>query len=325
MKNKELLSLSIIIPAYNEELSIGATIIEYKRVFPHARFVVVDNNSTDATYDEARKLLDLSSDILISEKKQGKGYAVKSALSSIEADIYVLTDADQTYLAVDAKKLLYTMLETRADMISGDRISSGTYADVNKRRGHSLGNKFLTWTISKLAGQSFVDVLSGLRVMSRPFVDKLDISSDGFQLETELNVIAAYLKVDIREVPISYRARVENSSSKLKTIKDGIRIFKFSIESWLTFAPMQFFSIISFLMFCFSFGLSFRVISGFLETGLSYATTATAAAASGFIAVLSIFIGFSLKIIVRNLRRNQIAQFVCDKRKWNSSLDEKQL
>jgi Glycosyl transferase family 2 len=319
------LNLCIVIPAYNEERAIAATIREYKAAFPEARLVVVDNNSSDNTGAMAKGALDPERDLLLFERRLGKGYAVKTGLSRIDADIYMMTDGDATYPAEDARQLVDEILRSRSDMLVGDRISGGVYDGQNTRSGHGMGNHLLTAVISSLAGQSYQDVLSGLRVMSRPFVAALDVRSSGFQLETEMNVIAAYLRADVVEIPISYRQRGEESHSKLNTIRDGIRILKFALTNWIAFTPLQPFLLLSVLMAPISGALGFRVIAGFLETGWPYTTTATAAVASGLVAILALFHGLTLRILVRNDRRREIVCFLEAKREWNARLDATRL
>ena len=316
------MNICIVIPAHNEEGAIGDTIREYRSAFPEARIVVVNNNSTDRTMENARAALDPAKDILLSETRQGKGAAVKTGLSRLNADIYVMTDGDLTYPADDARKLVTLLLEMRADMIVGDRVSGGAYSAQNTRMGHDWGNRLLTAVISSLAGQSYLDVLSGLRIMSRPFVAALDVRSSGFQLETELNVIAAYLRAQVIEVPISYRERPDDSHSKLDTLRDGMRIFGFAVTNWVAFAPMQCFLILAAISGSISLLLGYRAVAGFLETSWPFTTTATIASASGLVAILCLFFGISLRIMGRNARRQEIAFFLERKRKWNARLDE---
>jgi hypothetical protein len=236
-----------------------------------------------------------------------------------------MTDADATYPAEDAKLLLDEMLNTRADMLVGDRISGGAYSEQNTRVGHGWGNRFLTSLISYFAGQRFNDVLSGLRIMSRPYVGITDVRSSGFQLETELNVIAAYIKANVIEMPIKYRQRAQGSHSKLNTISDGMKILGFAFTNWLSFAPLQPFLILAMSMIIFSGILSYRVIAGFLETGWPYTTTATGAIATGIIAILSLFFGLTLNLLVANSRRKEIAKFLESKRLWNAKLDASEM
>lgn len=315
------LKTAIIIPAYNEGTAIGQTIETYQEAFPEARIVVVDNNSTDATSEVASARLRRGQDLLLFEPRQGKGFAVKRGLSRLQADIFIMTDGDMTYPAADVRRLYERMLQTRNDMIIGDRQAGGTYAQQNTRFGHGVGNAMLTFVISKLAGQRYSDVLSGARVMSSPFVERLDLRSEGFQLETEINIVAAHLRADLLEIPISYDARPMGSESKLSTFRDGYRILNFAFLNWIAFLPLQFFSALSIAGWVFALVLGYRAVTGFLETGWPYSTTAIVGASSAVIATFALFTGLTLKIQGRSMRRSEIANFQTRKRAWNSILD----
>lgn len=316
------LKITVIIPAYNESLSITETINDFKSLNPRPIIVVVDNNSTDETAIMASYSTDPSVDFIISETSQGKGYALKRGLSRIESDIFVIVDADNTYRASDAQKMIDLLIATRADMIVGDRVSRGDYDVQNTRFGHGLGNIILTRLVSALAGQKYNDVLSGLRVMSKPFVDMVAIRSSGFQVETEISISAAYIRADVLEIPIMYYPRPEGSFSKLNTINDGFRIIKFAFLNWIGFSPLGFFIAFFIMNWFIAMIFGFRVVSGFIETGWPYTTTAVAAAVCLILGALSIFSGVILRIIVGNDRRREIAAFQILKRKWNEKIDK---
>ncbi len=314
--------ICIVIPAYNEEKAIAETIRDYREHFPDAAIVVVDNNSSDKTSECAQAELADSKGFVIFEPLQGKGNAVKTGLSRVDADIYIMTDGDGTYPAYDARKLLGVMLENRCDMVVGDRLSGGSYMKQNKRAGHNFGNKFLSNYISSLSGQQYRDVLSGLRIMSRPFVAALDVRSSGFQLETELNIIAAYLRANVIELPIEYLSRPEGSFSKLSTYRDGIRILQFAILNWIAFYPLRAFGIVALMAFVISGMLGAWVFYVFFKTGLMpYPSTAVLAAALGLVGLQSIFTGLNLRITGRNTRRIDISRLMEERRRWNLKLD----
>ncbi|MBL8790764.1 MAG: glycosyltransferase [Rhizobiales bacterium] len=314
--------VAIVIPAYNEAVAIGQTIADYAAAFPEASIVVIDNNSRDGTSAAAAPFLRPGRDFLLSEPRQGKGFAIKRGLSRAMADIFIMTDGDATYPAADARRLFDHMLASRADMIVGDRRAGGTYMSQNERFGHSFGNAMLTTVISGLAGQKFNDVLSGLRIMSLPFVEALDIRSEGFQLETELNIVAAHLRADVIEVPVDYVARPAGSQSKLSTFRDGFRILTFALLNWIAFLPLQFFSVVACIGWCIAAALGYRVIAGFLESGWPYSTTAVAAASAAIVGTLSWFSGLTLKVQGRASRRRETADFLRRKREWNERLDD---
>lgn len=316
--------VAVIIPAYNESVAIADTIRDYKVHFPEATFVVIDNNSSDDTYERAKGALDPQTDFLLREPRQGKGYAVKRGFSRVEADIFIMTDGDLTYPGEDARRLYEKMCTERMDMVVGDRVSGGQYAQQNKRAGHSLGNHMLTWIISKLSGKRYRDVLSGLRIMSNPLVSMLDIRSAGFQLETEINVVSAYLKADVVEENISYLEREEGSDSKLNTLRDGVRILSFAVLQWISLLPLQFFSIVFIGCILLSLGLTTFVLTEFAATGFTYMehpSTAVGAATLAIIGMMSFFTGITLHILGQNQQRRDIATLLAHRRQWNETLD----
>jgi hypothetical protein len=317
------MKICILIPAYDEAATIRETIDDYRRVFPSAVFVVIDNNSTDATSEVARGALNLKRDYLLSEEKQGKGSAVKAGLSRVSADVYIMTDGDNTYPADDAAQLVDTLVKSRCDMAVGDRFSGGSYAAQNDRLGHSIGNRFLTWYISVLAGQRYCDVLSGLRIMSRPFVSMLGIQSTGFQLEAELNIVAAYTGAKVIECPTAYLKRPEGSQSKLSTWGDGLRIMWFAFINWIAFYPLQAFGLLAIVAFTVSGLLGVRVMAVFLETGLMpYPSSAVAAATAGLVGLQSLFSGLILYVNGQTQRRRDVAHFLEARRHWNAMIDK---
>ena len=314
--------LCIVMPAYNESHAIAETITDYKGTFPGATIVVIDNNSSDGTGRVAQDFLEKGRDFLLAERRQGKGAAVKTGLSRVATDIYILVDGDGTYRASDAARLLQILEDKRCDMVVGDRISGGAYAKQNERAGHNFGNRFLSTFISLLAGQRYADVLSGLRIMSRPFVNMLDVRSFGFQLETEISVLAAYVRAEVVEVPIDYLQRAKGSISKLNTIRDGSKIAFFAIINWIAFFPLQSFSLLAGVAFAASGVIGTKVILVYLELGtMPYSATAIAAAAAGLVGLQSIFAGLILHILMRTNRRRDIARLLDMRRTWNTQLD----
>lgn len=315
----------IVIPAYNEELAIGSTIEDYIKHFPEASLVVVDNNSSDNSAAIIKKLLRPEKDFYLFEAQQGKGFAIKRGLSRLDAEVFIMTDGDLTYRAEDAKRLYELMHENRMDMVVGDRLASGGYKKQNERSGHTFGNWFLSKAISMFAGRPYNDVLSGLRIMSKPFVGMLNIESKGFSLETELNIAAAYLKAEVVEEPIDYAARPDGSDSKLNTLVDGSKILYFAFINWIAFAPMQFFTALSAVSLLGSSFIGLVLLDLYVKEGAVTATaTAVLAASLGIVGLASFFIGLMLTILLSASRRQTISMFSRSKRRWNMRLDQKQ-
>lgn len=308
--------LVILMPAYNEAATIAATIAEYIREFPKASLIVVDNNCIDGTSEEARKVL-RPQDHLIFEGEQGKGAAMRSGFALVEAEIYLVVDADLTYAAKDARAVVDLLKNDRLDMVVGDRLSLGAYTRQNKRFGHSFGNALLTFVISIFLKRKYKDVLSGLRAFSQPFIHSTTIRASGFQVETELNISAAYLNAKVAEIPITYGERPDGSVSKLDTFTDGFRILYAAIIGGLQVRPMIFFSILSTIFLALSIlGGSFIFVE-YIETGqMRRIGLALISASLGLLASLCLFSGLILSVVGQAVRDLRISRMHEMKRRW---------
>lgn len=304
--NSADLRIAIIIPAYNEEATIEGVMEDFYRHCPEAEIIVVDNNSKDGTAELARKAYEKlgCKGFLMEERRQGKAMAVRKAFSEVDADVYVMADADLTYPAADLKKLLEPVLAGEADMVCGDRHSGGVYSKENKRPMHDLGNRVVKWMINFLFKGRLRDILTGYRVFNRRFVKNFPILSQGFELETEVSIHALDKGYRVVEIPIDYRDRPEGSESKLNTVKDGIKVIRTILSVLMKYRPMLFFS--SFGVFFALAGLSLGSIPvvEFFKTSL-VTHVSTAVLASGLI-ILSL-LSFSVAFILNGL--NAIQRF----------------
>lgn len=217
-ENAELKSIAVAIPCYNEAVTIGKVIADFKSALPQAAVYVVDNNSTDGTAELARK----AGATVIRENRQGKGYAMQAILEKIKADILVVADGDDTYPAEEAHRLIAPLQKEEADMVVGTRLENTNHA--NLRRLNWAGNLILSSTLNFLFRTRFKDVLSGYRAFSRRFLAQIPIVTSGFETEVELTVQALTRGLAIKEVPITYRSRPDGSHSKLRPFRDGYRI-----------------------------------------------------------------------------------------------------
>lgn len=238
------LDVAVILPAFNEELTIRETICAFNAALPYAGIYVVNNNSSDKTADIAKHTLNelRCRGGVINETRQGKGNALRRAFMSVDADIYVLSDADMTYPADRVHDLIRPIASDEADMVVGDRHSDGHYARENKRALHGFGNRLVQSMINKLFNARLVDIMSGYRVFNRQFVKTYPILVEGFQIETDMTLHALYRRFRIREIPIEYRDRPEGSFSKLNTFSDGTKVI-FTIAQILRYyRPLLFFT-----------------------------------------------------------------------------------
>ncbi len=236
-------NIAVILPAYNESKTVAQTIRDFHEQLPNAEFIVVDNNSSDDTATIAKQTFDSlgAQGQVIYEPQQGKGNAVRRAFLNIDADIYVLVDADQTYPAPQIHELIQPVMNGHADMVVGDRRSGGEYNSENKRLFHNAGNTLVQMLVNRLFKASLNDIMSGYRVFNRTFVKSYPILVEGFQIETDMTLHSLHRRMRIIEIPVAYRDIPEGSVSKLNTISDGARVI-FTIAQILRYyRPMLFF------------------------------------------------------------------------------------
>ena len=236
-------NVAVILPAYNEESTISETIINFHRALPDAQIWVVNNASTDKTSSIAKDTFSKSGckGGVLTEERPGKGNAVRFGFSAIDADIYVLADADMTYPAEQVRQLIAPVVAERADMVVGDRHSAGHYAVENKRPLHGLGNSLVRALVNKLFKADLRDIMSGYRVFNRHFVKNYPILVSGFEIETDMTLHALDKKFRILELPINYKDRPDGSVSKLNTFTDGIRVLTTIANVLRHYRPMVFF------------------------------------------------------------------------------------
>ncbi|MBS0987035.1 glycosyltransferase family 2 protein [Acetobacter thailandicus] len=255
------LKISVIIPCYNEEVTIVSVVEKFHKILPGVPVYIYDNNSTDQTVDRARK----AGAIVRAEALQGKGHVVRRMFSDIDADLYILIDGDATYDVAAAPEMIRMALSDGLDMVNGARV-----ADCNEayRRGHIFGNKLLTGIVASIFGRRLSDMLSGYRVFSRRFVKSFPALSSGFEIETELTVHALELSMPVGEMPVRYIERPPGSVSKLKTYRDGFRIVRMIFKLVKQERPLFFFSAIGICIIFLSIFLGTPVIIDFFHTGL---------------------------------------------------------
>lgn len=258
MKNQRI---AVIVPCYNEELTIGKVISDFKNDIPNCDVYVYDNNSKDRTFEIAQK----AGAIVKKEVNQGKGNVVRSMFQDIDADIYIMVDGDDTYPSDEAYKIINAVNEGY-DMVIGDRLSNGSYASENKRGFHNLGNNLVKTLINSFFKTRYNDILTGYRGFSKRFVKTIPIMSSGFQIETELSIAALVYRYKIKEVPILYRDRPEGSFSKLNTFSDGFKVLFTLFDLYKEYRPLYFFGLWSLFFMFLGLIVGIPVIIEFLNT-----------------------------------------------------------
>lgn len=294
--------IAVLIPCYNEEVTIHKVVSDFKRELPEADIYVYDNNSSDNT----SKLAKDAGAIVRFEPRQGKGNVVRQMFRDIDADCYFMVDGDDTYPAESARELCEPILNGEADMTVGDRLSNGTYAEENKRAFHGFGNDLVRAMIKWIYGYSFDDVMTGYRAFSRPFVKTFPVMSEGFQIETEISIHAVDRRWRIKDVPIVYRDRPEGSVSKLNTIGDGMKVMIAIASLFKNYRPLKFFSLAALVLAAIGLLLGIPVIVEFFETGLvPRLPTALLATAFMFLCGLS----FATGLVLDNLAKTERKQW----------------
>ncbi len=255
--------IAVCLPCYNEAQTISKTVADFRAALPDADIYVFDNASTDCSAELAKA----AGAVVIQVHRQGKGNVVRAIFREIDADVYVMADADDTYPADEAEKLIRPILDGEADMVTGDRLST-SYHTENKRPGHNFGNALVCRLVSFLWGSKVKDVMTGYRAFSRCFVKNCPVFSEGFEIETEITLHAFDKRLRVLEVPVSYRDRPSGSVSKLRTVGDGWRVLITIFNTFRLYRPFQFFGAIGIVLILLGVLLSAPVFIEFFRTGL---------------------------------------------------------
>ncbi len=260
---KDNKTIAVLIPCYNESKTIEKVIKDWKKELPEADIYVYDNNSTDNTDKIAKK----AGAIVKYEYKQGKGNVIRSMFRQIDADCYIMIDGDDTYPSEFGRQMCDLVLEGKADMVIGDRLSS-TYFTENKRLFHNFGNKIVRFLINKLFKNNVKDIMTGYRAFSYAFVKGFPVLSKGFEIETEMTIHAVDKNFKLVEIPVTYRDRPEGSESKLNTYSDGIKVLKTIATLFKEYKPALFFSLISIILILISLIFGLPIFIEYFDTGL---------------------------------------------------------
>ena len=293
--------IAVLIPCYNEEITIEKVIKDFRKELPDADIYVYDNNSKDKTIEIAQK----AGAIVRRENRQGKGNVVRTMFREIDADIYVMVDGDDTYPAEFVHQLIEPVRNHEADMAIGDRLSNGTYQQEIKKNFHEFGNNLVRGSINLLFNNKLKDIMTGYRVFNKMFVKNMPVMSPKFELETEMTLFALDKKFRIKEIPIVFRERPDGSESKINTFSDGFKVIKTIIKMFRDHKPLRFFSVIFAILLMIGLIIGIPVIIEFCKTG--YITKMPSAIlATGVItlAVIAEQCGLILHTIVKQHRED---------------------
>lgn len=255
--------IAVLLPCYNEALTIGKVVGDFRRALPDATIYVYDNNSSDGSGEIAAR----NGAVVRRVLQQGKGHVVRRMFQEIDADVYVMVDSDDTYPADEVLKLIAPIVAGEADMVVGDRLSS-VYRTENKRPGHNFGNALVCGLVKWLWNYPVRDVMSGYRVFSRRFVKTCPVLSNGFEIETEMTLHTLDKRLCLVEIPVQYRDRPKGSVSKLNTLPDGMRVLKTIFNMFRFYRPLAFFGIMGMLLSVLSVAMVCPVFVEYFKSGL---------------------------------------------------------
>ena len=298
--------IAVLIPCYNEALTVAKVVCDYRQALPEADIYVYDNNSTDHTDAIAKD----AGAIVRYEYRQGKGNVVRSMFRDIEADCYLMIDGDDTYPANNAREMCDAVLKNGADMVIGDRLSA-TYFEENKRLFHGCGNILVRKFINTLwhPKKEIKDVMTGYRAFSPLFVKSFPVLSQGFEIETEMTIHALDNNLYIQSLPVTYRDRPMGSNSKLNTYKDGAKVLLTIFNMYRYYKPLKFFGILSLLLALFAVILFIPVFLEYLKTGLvPRFPTLIVSGFSMLAAILAFSCGLILDTHAKNNRKHMEVQ-----------------
>jgi glycosyltransferase involved in cell wall biosynthesis len=288
--------IAVVVPCLNEEATIGLVVRKFRTVLPTAELYVVDNDSTDATERVARE----AGATVLRETRRGKGHAVRKAFREVEADIYILVDGDDTYPAEEAPRLIQPILDGDADVVVATRLGGDTRSEF--RWVNRLGNRLLLGALNLVFGVRLTDLLSGYRVMTREYVKQAPVLASGFELETELSILAFEREFRTVEIPVRLRSRPEGSHSKIRVLGDGFRILSAILTLLRDYRPLSFFGGLGLL--CAVLGLlpGIFVTIEFLERGTVRIPTAVLATGLEVWAITLVLAGVILQALNRRFR-----------------------
>lgn len=302
----EGLSIAVLLPCYNEEVTIGKVVRDFKAALPDATVYVYDNNSTDRTAEIAAA----EGAIVRREPRQGKGNVIRAMFEDIDADVYVMADGDDTYPADAAPAMVAKVLDGY-DMVIGDRLSS-TYFQENKRPFHNFGNRLVRGSINGLFNAHVTDIMTGYRAFNFTFVKTYPVLSRGFEVETEMTIHSLNNNLRLYEMPIQYRDRPEGSVSKLDTVGDGIKVMSTIFRMIREYKPLPFFGGLGLIIGIVGIVLCGTVTFEFAKTGVvTHFPTLIGAVMLVIAGLLLIIAGIILDVMAKNDRKT----FVIDTNK----------
>jgi hypothetical protein len=232
----------------------------------------------------------------------------------VEADVYVLVDGDDTYPAADVHQLIRPIVEDRADMVVGTRLTD--YTDRSFRPFHVFGNALVVKLVNAIFGGRLTDIMSGYRAFNRDFVKTVPLVSKGFEVETQMTLQALYYDFVIREVPIAYGKRPEGSESKLNTLSDGLRVVLTIFDIFKAYRPLVFFLVVAAVLFGLGLTVGAVPVVEFFRTGyVTHLPSAVLASGTMVLGAICLAVGLVLDTVNHRLRELMRAVLTTNRRR----------
>ncbi len=305
-KRKNMDNIAVLIPCFNEEPTIAKVVADFRKALPEAVIYVYDNNSTDNTGTVARQ----AGAVVRKEPMSGKGNVVRRMFREIDAECYILVDGDDTYPAAQAPQLAEAVMHRQIDMAIGDRLSS-TYFTENKRPFHNSGNRMVRALIRHLWHTDLHDIMTGYRAFSYRFVKLFPVTTENFEIETEMTIHALDKRFNIEEIPIHYKDRPTGSTSKLNTFSDGYKVLRTIFTLFKEYKPLHFFGGLATFLLLVALALLVPVFADYFKTGLvPRFPTLIVGMVVALAALQSFFTGLCLDVITAKSRKQFELQFI---------------
>jgi glycosyltransferase involved in cell wall biosynthesis len=288
--------IAVLIPCYNEELTVAQVVADFKKHLPTARIIVFDNRSTDGT---SARAWEAGAEVILSPRK-GKGFVVRQMFEIIEGDWFIMVDGDATYPASHAQMLLSEAIANGVDMMVGRRVTPKEELQKAYRPMHQLGNRLVCSLIGTTFGSPIDDVFSGYRVFNCEFVKTVPLTAGGFEIEVEMTLQALSKGFRVEERDIPYGSRPEGSKSKLNTYRDGMIVLWTFASICRSYRPGLFFGLFALLFAVASLGAGIAPIWDYIQFNYVYKVPlAILATGLAVLSALSAAIGLILQSQLR--------------------------